>query len=284
MIRFLCALAVLFATPALAVPMTTWDAKQNGDPKVYNVSGLSLTLASGKDEDKSTIPTLTIHAPGAPPFKIDGDSAFDDAAASFAVGRFDPKSPAPQVVFASYTGGAHCCSHVLLAERAGAGWQLVDLGLWDGDGMGAAPAGINGAADFVFRDNSFLYTFESYAGSWPPLQILNVVGGKVIDVSAAPRYRKLFAQDMVKAKAQCAQKSNGGCAGYVADAARAGQFDEAWKFMLAHYEAHADWDYPTRCIGAMADDTCKGKELKPRDYPQALRWFLEDHHYITADK
>jgi hypothetical protein len=171
----------------------------------------------------------------------------------------------------------------MLAERMGASWSLVDMGLWDGAGNVRFPADIDGdgVMDFVFADNEFYYTFDSYAGSWAPPKILNVVGGKVVDVSADPRFHKVYEDDMAKAQKYCLQNSNGACAAYVADGTRAGQFEAAWKFMLAHYDAKAVWDYPTRCIGTMADDgSCEGQELKPRDYPQALKWFLQDHHYI----
>jgi hypothetical protein len=281
--KFVCALVLLLATPALAAPMTTWDAKKDGEGKVYNVQGLSLKLASGKDKDGDAIPTLTISQPGTQPFTINGDQAINIATLNFAAGHFDPKSPGAQVLVTSYTGGAHCCDHVLLAERLGAGWRLVDMGLWDGAGDVQVPTDIDGdgAADFVFVDNEFYYVFDSYAASWAPPKILNVIDGKVVDVSTNPQFHKVFEADMAKAQKYCVQKQNGVCAAYVADGARAEQFDAAWKFMLAHYDPKANWDLPTRCVGTVGDDgTCKGQELKPRDYPQALHWFLEDHHYI----
>ena len=284
MIRIACLVAALLATPALATPMTVWNVKKDGDPKVYSLQGLSLTLATAKDKDKNTLPAMTIRAPGAAPFVIRGEPGFEDTTASFAVGRFDPKAPAPQVFFTSFTGGAHCCNRILLAERAGAGWKTVDLGLWDGDGPLDVPADIDGdgVADFEFVDNDFLYAFDSYAASRAPPKILNVVGGKMSDVSTAPRYRKVFVEDMARAKAECAKKSNGACAGYVASATRAGHFDEAWAFMLAHYDADAGWDYPTCCIGVIQNYKCAGREIKPNSFLQSLRWFLEDHRYIAA--
>jgi hypothetical protein len=139
----------------------------------------------------------------------------------------------------------------------------------------------DGTADFVFIDNNFLCAFDSYAASWAPPKILNVIGGNVVDVSTSPKFHKVFADDMARVAVECAKKQNGACASYVADGAGLGEFDTAWKFMLAHYDASAEWDYPTRCIGAMTSGgDCKGKELRARGFPQALRWFLEDNHYI----
>jgi hypothetical protein len=275
--------AMLVATPALAAPMTDWSAKDSGNPKSYSVAGLSITLSSRKNKDGDVVPALTVRTPGTPPFRVEGVAGFNPPMANFGVGRFDTKSPGPQILFTSFTGGAHCCNNISVIERSGGGWRRVDLGLWDGDGPENIPSDVDGdgAADFVFPDNAFLYTFDSYAGSRPPPRVLNVVGGKVVDLSTRPRFRKVFAQDMAQAAKACEQQQNGACAGYVADGARLGRFDAAWKFMLAHYDPQANWDYPTRCIGTMASDgACKGKELKPRDFPQALRWFLEDQQYI----
>jgi hypothetical protein len=160
---------------------------------------------------------------------------------------------------------------------------VVDLGSWDGLGLGSVPIDLDGdgTPDFVFGDNAFLYAFDSYAGSWAPPKILNVIGGKVVDVSTAPRFRNVFRVDMEKARDYCHKHDNGACAGYVADGARAGVLSTAWAFMLAHYNRYSNWEYPSRCVGASIDGNCKGCELQPRDYPQSLRWFLEDNNYIS---
>jgi uncharacterized membrane protein len=283
MIGHAFALVALLATSALAAPMTAWDAKQNGDHKAYNLQGLSLKLASGKNEDGQTIPVLTIMASGVAPYDVDGEVGFENAEASFGVGRFDPKAPAPQVLFATYTGGAHCCVSISLIERAGNGWKEVPLGEWDGDVPDKLPADIDGdgAVDFVFIDNNFLYGFDSYAASWAPPQILNLIAGSVIDVSGAPRYRKLYEADMARTKPECAKHANGACAAFAADAARLGRFGEAWKFVLANYDKDAVWDWPTHCAGIMQHGKCAGTVVKPGTYPQALRWFLEDNRYIA---
>jgi len=285
MIRSLCLIVMLAATPVMAAPMVAWDAAENGDPSTYRIEGLSLRLASNKDEAGSTVPVLTVRARGLAPFVVRGEPGFPDASARFAVGVFDPKADGPQVLFTTFSGGAHCCNRLVLAERKGGAWSLVDLGIWDGDGLQTVPVDVDGdgVVDFVLVDNEFLYIFSSYAGSWPPPMILNVVDGKVSDVSAAPRFRRIFLRDMEKAKAQCAAGSTGACAGYVADAARTGRFDAAWPFMLAHYDRSFAWTYPMRCLGRAVDGNCKGRELKPKDFPQSLRWFLEDDGYLPKN-
>ena len=39
-----------------------------------------------------------------------------------------------EVYFASYSGGAHCCTHVVIAEELGKKWVAVTVGDFDGDG------------------------------------------------------------------------------------------------------------------------------------------------------
>ena len=272
--------SALLATSALAVPMTSWDAEKNGDPKTYDIGGLSLTLSSVKDQTVS-FPVLTIRARDTLPLVLrEDDGGF--AQASFGVGRFDPKGDDRQVVFTYYTGGAHCCDAVVLAEHGKAGWKTVDLGQWDG-GFASPPVDLDGdgAVDFVFVDQRFLYAFGCFACGHAPPQIMNVVGGEVRDVSTATGLRALFEKDMAEAREGCAGGENAVCAGYVADGARLGRFNEAWTFMLAHYNRRDDWDYPKRCTGRIVAFQCKGLEITPADFPQSLKWFLEDNNYIA---
>jgi hypothetical protein len=273
--------ASLSATQVLAVPMTAWDAGKDGSPKTYDIGGLALTLSSVKDQTVA-FPALSIRSKGALPFVIRGDNG-GFASASFGVGRFDPKGGDLQVVFTYYTGGAHCCDAVLLAEHRHGGWKAVDLGQWDG-GFATPPVDIDGdgAVDFVFVDQRFLYAFGCFACGHAPPQIMNVIGGRVKDVSTAPGFRPLFERDLAEAREGCSAGENAVCAGYVADGARLGRFGEAWAFMLAHYSRKDDWDYPKRCTARIVDYKCKGAEIAPADFPQSLKWFLEDNGYIAG--
>src|SRR5262249_46861921 len=183
--------ASLAATHAVAVPMTAWDASKDGNPKTYDIGGLTLTLSSVKDRTAS-FPVLSIRAKGALPLVIRGDNG-GFAAASFGVGHFDPKDGGDQVVFTYYTGGAHCCRAGILAEHWPGGWKTVDLGQWDG-GFATPPVDIDGdgAVDFVFVDQRFLYAFGCFACGHAPPEVMNVIRGRVRDVSAAPGFRQLY--------------------------------------------------------------------------------------------
>jgi hypothetical protein len=263
-----------------AEEMTAWDSEQNGSPKTYSIGGYKLTLTAKKNGDQMMEPWLAVAAPGMPPLSLQGQGAGDVARGDFTVMKLAPRQQL-SVVFTSYSGGAHCCVEVQVAQPAGKVWKKFDLGNWDGDGI-EPPRDVDGdgIADFVFVDNAFLYAFDSYAASWAPPLVMNVTNGKVLNVSTAKRYAALYRADMEKAKPECAKHQNGACAAYVADAARIGRFDEAWTFMLANYDRKSEWTYPARCDGDRVDFRCKGTEVKPKDYPEALRWFLEDNGYI----
>jgi len=181
------------------------------------------------------------------------------------------------------TGGEHCCNRILVVEKLPSGWTSFDLGLWDGDPLADVPKDIDGdkIPDLVLSDDRFLNAFDSYEQSISPPVIINIVGNAGHDVTRGPRHRAFFIARMAKAKELCAAHSNGGCAGYVGIAARAGKFDEAWKFAAANYDKDARWTYPTRCRGRITDGGCAGQMLKPRDFLEGLRWFLEDNRYIA---
>jgi len=284
--------ALAFALALLALPAAAANAPAKpqaartwtyGDKvSTFTFGTITLAFGQGHDPDGAAVPAFQIRSPGFAPYTVVGQHGFEPVTANWAVVKLDPKNPLPEVMFSSYSGGAHCCSQVYIVEKMDTGWTAFDLGQWDGDGLVDVPTDVDGdhIIDVVMTDNRFLYTFDSYAASWAPPTIMNVIAAAVQDVSKQPRYKKFFAADMAKAKVECAKRSNGACAGYVASAARAGRFDEAWKFMLAHYDANAHWDLPARCAGKTVNGACKGKTIRPRDYPQSLHWFLEDTGYI----
>ncbi len=272
---------VLASTTASAAPARTWTA---GDKiNTFKVGALTLQFAQAHDEDGANIPVLQIRSAGAPALTIVGQSGTNPVTANWVVASLDRSNTLPQVMFSSFSGGAHCCSHIFIAEKLRGGWTAFDLGMFDGDGLVEVPRDVDGdgVLDIVRVDNRFLYTFTSYADSFAPPVVINIANGQVNDVSKAPRYKKFIAGWMADARAKCAQRNNGACAGYVADAARIGRFDEAWKFMLANYDPALRWDLPGRCAGTLVNGQCKGKSIKPRDFPQSLRWFLEDSGYIA---
>lgn len=276
------------AAPALLPTnkIIEWTANANGKPTTYRFKDLTVTLSSEPGRrDERPIPVIVVRSPGAKPLRVKGPRGFDRAAANFGVMRLNNESRLPHVVFGAYSGGAHCCTEIYVLEFRNNVWKKIVIGAWDMDNLSALPTDYDGdgIADFIYTDPKFPYTFDSFAYSWPPPFVLNVVGGVANDVSKDTKYRPLFRDDMKEAKAKCAAHQNGACAGYVADATYLGLYKEAWAFMLAHYDkkAQREWaNYPPRCDGKVILANCNGTVVEPRDFPEALRWFLEDLGYV----
>ncbi|WP_152997720.1 hypothetical protein ACNFJ7_11635 [Sphingomonas sp. HT-1] len=263
----LLAAVVVSVSPAAARPKASepqampWRSLLEWRPKdgvvSYASGALRLTITpsdAGQPEDR--VPVVTITRTGMAPVTLRGAPGL---AWQFGIGQVDARVKAPAVLLQSFTGGAHCCSVIEVAVPMGKAYRAVRLRHRGVDGrisdmfdavLDAFPIDLSGdgIADFVLTDDAFLYRFSSYAGSMPPPLVLNIRGGRTVDVSKAPGMRPLFLMKMAEARAYCTapasqdSERNGACAGYVANAARTGQFATAWKLMLAHYDRSATWD------------------------------------------
>jgi hypothetical protein len=268
---------LLIGATAFAGPkeMTTWN---NASPLKPGTDFGSLKVASVKrrigphGELRGKVATFVDSAGRRG--ELTATFAFGDVYATLGAGQIDPDSPKPQVLLTDYSGGAHCCTHYQLLDWIGGTWRTVDLGTRDGEPLGVFPTDVDGdgVADIVDPDDRFAYAFGCYACNWMPPRIFNVRLGKVIDVSAEPRYRKLFEADYPKAKEACgrstdAPSNTGYCAGMVADGVRLGRTDEAWTFALSHLKTYEGDVYPG----------CK-RPLKPKE-----RCPTEDQYSGTDD-
>lgn len=193
----------------------------------------------------------------------------------------------PVVMLQSFSGGAHCCNHIQLAGFSQGRLKVVDLGSWDGDDI-ELPSDISGdgVTDFVLADQSFLYSFSSYASSYPPPQVFNVTEGKAIDVSRKPAFKNLFIETMHRSGEICRRgesgdQRNGACPAYVAAAARVGMIDVAWRNMLSAYDAQSDWDLPTGCRIRTETSCPAGLEIVFKSYPESLLYFLKEQGYVS---
>jgi hypothetical protein len=184
----------------------------------------------------------------------------------------------------TFSGGAHCCTNMRLLTHNAAGWKSIDLGDWDGEGAAEAPRDLDkdGVIDFVQSDDRFLYVFASYAGSYSPSQIYNLIDGKFVDVSTSPRYRVIHSVDLERFRLKCIQHENSACAAMVASASRMGMADQYFAIAAANFDASTTEEYPTGCQVARTDGQCPdGSELRPANFLQSLDWFLFDNGYTT---
>lgn len=262
--------------------MIEWDARRDGNPRAWRSGSTILTLSSRR-HGEGVVPVITVRAPGLPVFRHEGQEGMSNASARFGVGRIDPSVPGPQILFTSFSGGAHCCTRVELLQYSGGRWRAVDVREWDGAGLGPFPTDENGdgVRDLVMSDNRFDYAFDSHAGSFMPPQILNIRGGRVSDVSADPSYRRVYQEALAEVEPICREHANGACAAFVAIAARLGRAQWAWPIFLANYDRTSDWSWPTDCrVHVPVTGTCPDDQtVRFAGMPQALSWFLRDAGY-----
>lgn len=205
------------------------------------------------------------------------------------IAEMDASNPYPEVIISHYTGGAHCCNQVevISSDPSGKQWRSLALGSFDGGPHPLVDVDGDGQSEFVDVDNRFLYQFSSYAGSSPPVQVWQLQNGKFINVSQQPQFRRLHeeaAERMLKAIQEPPPRSpdsNGLLAGYAATQAILGKFPQAWALVESRYEP-SEWGLE-ECLGTYDDQgRCKGKEVRYRNFPEALRAFLERNGYLAS--
>ena len=295
-LRFFALMLAALGAPAAAqqvrtVPVGThidWTHERDGPRARYRSGDVELAFAARREGDDPAmyVPLLTVRMPGLPPVTLEGELTSPTFEHRATVGRWDAQRP--YVLFQSFSGGAHCCTSFELVYPEDDRLQVVDLGEWDGGYWDDLPTDRNGDGrlDFVFADNAFYYAFASYADSWAPPTIRNVVGGEVVDVSTERSFRPIYEAELARVRQACVSPENdampnGACPAYVASAARLGQFDRAWAEMLRSYDRDFEWTLPSGCRTERSEGAClEGDTIEYDNYPDALRAFLIDLGYI----
>lgn len=184
-----------------------------------------------------------------------------------------------EVIIRTFSGGAHCCTNYTIYTRQNNQFIKTETGFIDGIGGDFRDLDSDRKFEFVTNDNSFLYTFSSYAGSFPPSQIYTFANGKFNDVTR--RYTqqlKSRAWDMYQAFLQNKKEQyevNGILAGYVAQKILLGEYEQGWQFMLANYDRTSDWG-----LAIYQQDQEVGKYP---NFPIALKSFLIEQGYLDKN-
>jgi hypothetical protein len=286
-VRLVLALALVgFGHGLAATPKAIWiDPYASGHlTGPVKADGLTLTFSRhpGKKGGDGPTPILKIAAPGAAPLVIEGTPSLGVAPVLAGVVRMDPTSTEPQVLFMTYSGGAHCCTQLDVAVLKGGKWRKFLLG-YDGEPEKEvldSPAA--GELNLVLDDDSFDYAFASHAGSFYPRRIYEVRNGVLSDVSGEARFRAFHHSQMQGILGYCRKgaERNGACAAYVAEADLAGEGRAAWAQMLNFYDHHSD-TWPMGCQTKAGEIVCAdGKTLKFKDFPHILAWFLWRNGYF----
>ena len=183
----------------------------------------------------------------------------------------------PEVIVSGFSGGAHCCTTHTIYSWNGDYFDEISTGQEQLSGGHFEDLNGDDKLEYITFDPAFFYSFSSFAGSFPPYKILSLEDGEFHDASREhPETLRSVAWQMYLALQERNHEVNGILAGYVAQKALLGEFEEGWNFMLAHYDPDDDsgiWGYD------IYND--EGEVIgKHPDFPTALREFLLDLGYI----
>lgn len=207
-----------------------------------------------------------------------GEPLLTDSQQAFNYGRIwledlDSNGTA-EVLVSTYSGGAHCCTNYKIYTWQDGEFVTAETGYLDGGGGSFEDLNGDGLTEFVTVDNSFLYRFSSYAGSFPPSLIYTFKNGQLEETTREHEDElRSHAQQMYQAAQENTEFPNGVLAGYVAQKILLGEYQEGWDFMLAHYDSEDDWGL-TINIG----DEEVGRYYS---FPFALKAFLIEQGYLN---
>jgi len=258
-----------------------WSADEN-EGVIYKVGDLTVQLFTSHNDGLSA-PTVRITDADGQTYQVMGAGGGMSVRARFAVGDLDGGQRPDDLILTSFTGGAHCCTDIAVVTKVQGAWRTVNFGMWDGEGMWEFPRNLGGDAspEFEFVDNTFLYAFASYAGSYAPSVIMKLQNGEAVDVSSDAAYRQLHINRMAELERVCRGGSNSACAAYVASAARVGQMSPAWSVMLSNYRGDDDWQYPTGCAILTEDECPASFVVHFNSFPESLQYFLGQKSYAS---
>ena len=250
-----------------------------------SADGLSVTVrAKPAGEDEAAI-HIEGRARGAVAFDLNSapDAASNSGFNAYLV-RLDPSTPFPQVVATRYTGGAHCCTNTTIAtELANSEWTLVRGQELDGGGYSFRDIDGDGIAELLAVDNTFLYAFNSYAGSFAPEKIYRLSGVQLVDVTTDPPFHRRLVQDLAGLEFLARQDpslwhANGFLAAWVASKARLGQVSDAWDKMIPLYDHSSDFGEMI-CTSGGPFDKCPSADVRALPFPLSLARHLAKNGY-----
>jgi hypothetical protein len=268
-------LAALLASGAATQAQTAQKLPLPRAPGVENLqfgnASISITMPA---PDAAQPIAITASAPGTRPFTLtlDHQPGAREFPPSISMVEMDAGNTTPEFFVSRFSGGAHCCAQVSILDVVAGQWRAVDGGGWDGAEIIPEDADGDGEDEIVHGDDRFLYKFSCYACAGTPKRVFKLVEGTLADVTMSPLYRPLDEKDLPNFQQGCANHDNGACASYVATASRLGRHDEAWKFMLDHYDKKSYWGL-NDCALYDSGGNCQAP-LQYKTYPDALAAFL----------
>jgi serine protease Do len=275
---------IVWTTPSQTLSMIAYGVDK---PAQLSSGDLTVELKLQKvgEDQSSTVVTGTEKGGASFNFEVGKDGEFANEPAEAAFIKLDPRSTSPQLVFTRYSGGAHCCTNTWIAVKpeGALGWSLIDAGKLDGGGYFFEDVDGDGGLELLSVDNRFLYAFDSYAGSYAPLKISKLRGGRIEDVSEEPAMRSRLLQDVASmefnAKLDTSNwKANGFLAGWLASKIRLGQGNDAWQTVVENYDKSSEFA-PQECTTGQSIEDCPPENLKAIPFLKGLAKFLQNAGY-----
>ncbi len=271
-------------SPPPRYPTTVFEEGASGAAaSVGDVTAQIRLVSRPKVDPDLDVPVLEVLVAGRKVLEAVGVASglgFPTAEASIA--EMDPNNTRPEVFFTSYSGGAHCCTQVIVASQVGGRWKAVDVGAFDGNGDFLDDLDGDGIAEIVMIDNRFFYQFDSYAASIGPLQVLAIRRGEAVDVSREmqflPAHRDWLAALEDGWTGPDRWTSPGFLAGWVAASQRVGKGRAAWEALDANWDHAAD-DGEEVCLVARPIEDCPRRQRAVLGFPERLKLFLEQNGY-----
>ena len=82
-----------------------------------------------------------------------------------------------------FSGGAHCCSSLLIAEMRGEKYVVLDTGFYGNSGFTVEDMNKDGTKEIVSGNDMFAYAFTNYAETRFPLRVQKFEGGKLTEIT-----------------------------------------------------------------------------------------------------
>ncbi len=247
--------------------------------------GITAQLSMAYPESNATMkaPKLEISVGGKRVVDLFGEaSGWETPQGTVGFYEMDPTNDTPEIVFTSYSGGAHCCTQVyVMSTNASGAWETIDFGMYDGEGGEFSDIDGDGLIEMSTYDNAFLYAFDCYACSTAPMMILTARGGRRTDITREARFEKAHRARLVSMNAGLnaarTEFSPGFFAGWVAQKALLGEGYDAWETMKSAYRGYRDEGFES-C--PTDKPNCSERERGTYPFPAALTVFLKEQGYL----
>lgn len=284
--RLFACLLILAATASVgrADALATLQADDAGTYSA-SIRGMTVTLVMSPETDGMRTATVTVSENGETVFENVQEELFSIVyGPHLRIVEMDTSNDTPELYVSTYTGGAHCCNDVFVASKTADGWKEVDVGFFDGDPERLYPRDLDGdgQAEVKTYDNSFLYEFASYAGSYAPTQILGFRDGAVVDISGEKNFEWELrgAIDAMGEIPEAGERRNSWLAAYAAMLIRLGE-DDPLDYAISAHDASVDWGM-LRCTVPEVDYSCPEGKQENIGFKAALTAFLTENGYLEA--